>query len=121
MRLVTHNMLQCHVKGCNSNNFPLQLSDVEIEIQETDFNPMFLRNMLPKLEWNALVKTALQINITTLPNTLPNDLDEEFLKMLHRVLLETHIKQGQMICPNCKHIYPIKDGIPNMLLSETET
>ncbi|CAB4427555.1 unnamed protein product [Rhizophagus irregularis] len=121
MRLVTHNMLQCHVKGCNSNNFPLQLSDVEIEIQETDFNPKFLRNMLSKLEWNALVKTALEINITTLPNVLPNDLDEEFLKMLHRVLLETHIKQGQMICPNCNHTYPIKDGIPNMLLSETET
>ncbi|UZO10428.1 uncharacterized protein OCT59_002011 [Rhizophagus irregularis] len=60
MRLVTHNMLQCHVKGCNSNNFPLQLSDVEIEIQETDFNPKFLRNMLSKLEWNALVKTALE-------------------------------------------------------------
>jgi multifunctional methyltransferase subunit TRM112 len=61
MRLITHNMLQCHAKGCNSNNFPLQLSNVEIEIQETDFNPMFIRNMLPKLEWNALVKTALQV------------------------------------------------------------
>src|SRR6266498_1716927 len=61
MRLITHNMLQCHVKDCKSNNFPLQLSNVEIIIQETEFNPMFLRNMLPKLEWNALVKTALQV------------------------------------------------------------
>lgn len=68
MRLVTHNMLQCHVKGCNSNNFPLQLSDVEIEIQETDFNPKFLRNMLSKLEWNALVKTALEVFYLLFPN-----------------------------------------------------
>lgn len=63
-------MLQCHVKGCNSNNFPLQLSDVEIEIQETDFNPKFLRNMLSKLEWNALVKTALEVFYLLFPNIL---------------------------------------------------
>ncbi|CAG8675036.1 7706_t:CDS:2 [Funneliformis caledonium] len=116
-------MLQCHAKNCNSNNYPLQLSKVEVVNQETEFNPMFLRNMLPKLEWNALVKTAFQINVT-LPNALPesstDELDEEFLKTLHRVLLETHIQQGQMTCPNCNHVYHIKDGIPNMLLDETE-
>ena len=61
---------KCHVKGCNSNNFPLQLSDVEIEIQETDFNPKFLRNMLSKLEWNALVKTALEVFYLLFPNIL---------------------------------------------------
>ncbi|CAI2179527.1 16387_t:CDS:2 [Funneliformis geosporum] len=123
MRLITHNMLQCHAKNCNSNNFPLQLSQVEIVNQETEFNPMFLRNMLPKLEWNALVKTALQINVTlptVLPESTTDDLDEEFLKTLHGILLETHILQGAMTCPNCNRVYPIKDGIPNMLLNETE-
>lgn len=25
-----------------------------------------------------------------------------------------------MVCPNCGHVYPIKDGVPNMLLAEHE-
>lgn len=62
MRLITHNMLQCHIKDCNSNNFPLELFEVVTEIQETDFSPQFIRNMLPKLDWDALVKTALQVS-----------------------------------------------------------
>ncbi|CAJ0632823.1 9748_t:CDS:2 [Entrophospora sp. SA101] len=94
MRLVTHNMLQCHAKGCNSNNFPLDLFEVEIETQEADFSPQFIRNMISKLDWDALVKTALQVNIKILPETLPNlsngEFDEEFLKNLHRVLLEVN-------------------------------
>ncbi|CAG8547516.1 10877_t:CDS:2 [Cetraspora pellucida] len=120
MRLVVHNMLQCHVKGCVSNNFPLQLLDVELEIQEIEFNPRFLQNMLPRLDWRAFVTTAAQIGINSLPQDLPEVFDEDFLKKLHRILFETHIVQGKMICANCSHEYPVKDGIPNMLLSEDE-
>ncbi|CAG8524208.1 3722_t:CDS:2 [Acaulospora colombiana] len=109
--------------GCNTNNFPLELSEVEIQITETDYNPQFLQNMLPKLDWSALVKTARKIGITSIPEVLPEalteDLDEGFLRNLHRALLETHVQQGKMVCPNCKHVYSIRDGIPNMLLSET--
>ncbi|CAB4427732.1 unnamed protein product [Rhizophagus irregularis] len=47
--------------ACNSNNFPLQLSDVEIEIQETDFNPKFLRNMLSKLELECFSKNGIRV------------------------------------------------------------
>jgi multifunctional methyltransferase subunit TRM112 len=46
--------------------------------------------------------------------------NEEFLKVVHGVILETHVQQGDMICPNCSHVYKIKDGIPNMLLAEHE-
>ncbi|RHZ61864.1 hypothetical protein Glove_345g47 [Diversispora epigaea] len=121
MRLVTHNMLQCHVRGCNVNNYPLQLSEVEIEIQETEFNSQFLRSMIRKLEWSALINSAREIGITTLPEVLPDDFDEDFLRNIHRVLLETHIQQGKMTCPNCNHVYLVRDGIPNMLLNESET
>ncbi|KAF0466638.1 hypothetical protein F8M41_026141 [Gigaspora margarita] len=120
MRLVVHNMLQCHVKGCNSNNFPLRLFDVELEIHEIEFNPQFLQSLLPKLDWNAFISTANQIGITSLPQTLPEEIDEDFLKNLHRILFETHIMQGKMVCSNCSHEYPIKEGIPNMLLNEEE-
>ncbi|CAG8484878.1 6860_t:CDS:2 [Acaulospora morrowiae] len=115
-------MLQCHARGCNTNNFPLELSEVEIQVLETDYNPQFLRNMIPKLDWNALVVTAKKVGITAVPDVLPEtmneDIDENFLRNLHRILLETHVQQGKMTCPNCKHVYSIRDGIPNMLLND---
>ncbi|KAF9156106.1 hypothetical protein BGX20_004316 [Mortierella sp. AD010] len=92
MRLITHNMLQCHVKGCNANNFPLELQEVVLEHEEAELNEDFLGNMLGKLEYEALVATCIK----------------------------THIKSGKMVCPNCQHIYIIRDGIPNMLLAEHE-
>jgi hypothetical protein len=51
-------MLQCHVKGCSKDNFPLKLEEVEVEKEEQEFNPDFIRHMLPKIEWNALRGTA---------------------------------------------------------------
>lgn len=61
MRLITHNMLQCHVKNCNNNNFPLRFEDVQVELIEADFNPEFLSNMLNKIDWDALTSTAVQV------------------------------------------------------------
>ncbi|KAI9031731.1 hypothetical protein CLU79DRAFT_729817 [Phycomyces nitens] len=122
MRLITHNLLQCHVKNCNSNNFPLKIEDAQVELIEADFNPEFLVNMLPKIDWPVLVNTAKQLGIPNLPAQVPEDAEqnEAFLQGLHSVLLETHIQQGRMICPGCGHVFNIKEGIPNMLLAEHE-
>ncbi|KAF9976191.1 hypothetical protein BGZ73_008973 [Actinomortierella ambigua] len=115
-------MLQCHVKGCNANNFPLELQEVVLEEQEAELNEDFLRNMLGKLEYEALVATCLKLNIQDLPPTIPEDAayNDDFLQKLHHALLETHVISGKMICPNCQHVYVIRDGIPNMLLAEHE-
>lgn len=61
VRLITHNLLACHAKGCTSNNFPLQLKDVTIEVREAEFNPDFVRGFLPRLEWKALVNAAREV------------------------------------------------------------
>jgi len=73
-----------------------------------------------------------------MPDTLPENRDEEFLKNVHHVLLDVcfkyhvvcsfhpnniiyfdrdqiHIKEGEMICPHCNRSYPISQGIPNMV------
>ncbi|KAI0791306.1 hypothetical protein C8Q75DRAFT_792535 [Abortiporus biennis] len=120
VRLITHNLLACHAKNCTSNNFPLQFKDIEIELREAEFNPDFIRGFLPKLEWKALIDAAKQLGDTSLPSEQPEMIDDEFLKNLHHVLLEIHIEEGAMICPNCQHVYPISNGIPNMLLAEHE-
>ncbi|PVF94606.1 Trm112p-domain-containing protein [Serendipita vermifera] len=117
VRLITHNLLACHVRGCSSNNFPLIFKDVQIELREAEYNPDFLRGFMPKLEWRALVDTAKSLNDQSLPEVAPEpgDISEEFLKALHHVLLEIHVEEGGMVCPNCNHVYPISNGIPNMV------
>ncbi|KAJ6468434.1 Trm112p-domain-containing protein [Mycena sanguinolenta] len=120
VRLITHNLLACHVKGCTANNFPLEFKDVQVVLRESEFNPDFLRGFIPKIEWTALVGAARQLGDTSLPDQAPEMLDDDFLKTLHHVLLEIHVEEGIMICPNCKHNYPISNGIPNMLLAEHE-
>ncbi|KAJ3071343.1 hypothetical protein HDU98_005474 [Podochytrium sp. JEL0797] len=113
-------MLMCHVKGCATDNFPLQITEAELEQVEVEFNEDFMRRMINKIEWPALVQTAFALGVDQLPATVPEVIDEEFLKRLHRVTLETQLKEGKMICNGCKHVYPVTDGIPNMLLQETE-
>lgn len=61
VRLITHNLLACHAKGCTSNNFPLKFQDAQVEIREADFNEDFLRGFMPKIEWDALVSGAREV------------------------------------------------------------
>jgi len=120
VRLITHNLLACHAKGCTTNNFPLLLQDVQVEFCEQEFNPDFVQNILPRLEWGALVDAAALLGDTSLPREQPEMTDDELLHKLHHVLLEIHVIEGVMLCQNCKHAYPISHGIPNMLLAEHE-
>jgi len=34
--------------------------------------------------------------------------------------MKVDITSGRMVCQGCNHVYPIRDGIPNMLLTESE-
>lgn len=94
--------------------------------------------------------TELQLGDTSLPEEEPASLtqepaaddefmDDDVLKKLHHVLLEVragglwfvgvalnfarqiHVQDGNMVCPSCAHVYPIKDGIPNMVSGPTPT
>ncbi|KAJ3114159.1 hypothetical protein HDU96_002503 [Phlyctochytrium bullatum] len=120
MRLITHNMLMCNVKKCTGNNFPLRIENAELETCEAEFNEDFIKRISVKVDWPALSQTAFALGVDQLPTELPADLDDMELRRLHKVLLEVEVKSGRMVCPNCGHIFPIKDGIPNMLLQENE-
>ncbi|KAI8818973.1 uncharacterized protein EV422DRAFT_536130 [Fimicolochytrium jonesii] len=121
MRLITHNVLQCHAKQCPPGaSYPLALRNVELEAVEAEFNEDFVRRMLDRLDWNVLVDTAFVLGIAQLPKEIPELRDTEFLKAVHKVILETRVKEAEMVCNGCGHVYPIKDGIPNMLLQDHE-
>ncbi|KAH9938762.1 Trm112p-domain-containing protein [Epithele typhae] len=121
VRLITHNLLACHAKGCTSNNCPLRFKAVV---------------------WPALVDAARELRDTSLPAKQPEMVDDGFLKKTHHVLLEVrtvspfvlhartdpyvhrasyiHVEDGVLVCANCSHLYPISHGILNMLLAENE-
>ena len=46
--------------------------------------------------------------------------DEELLTILHTLLLDTHVTEGELICGGCKRHYKVQQGIPNMRLNEDE-
>ncbi|XP_068614356.1 multifunctional methyltransferase subunit TRM112-like protein [Brachionichthys hirsutus] len=122
MKLLTHNMLTSHVKGV-TKGYPLLIKATEVKVNEVEFNPQFVIRMIPKLEWSALVQSADELGQR---QDLPEELvpeyekDEDFLKKVHRVLLEVEVIEGCLQCPESGREFPISRGIPNMLLNEDE-
>ncbi|KAJ8405138.1 hypothetical protein AAFF_G00321290 [Aldrovandia affinis] len=123
MKLLTHNMLTSHVKGV-MKGYPLLIKATEVKVNEVEFNPQFVSRMIPKLEWTAFVQAADGLGqLNDLPNELVPDYEknEEFLRKVHRVLLEVEVLEGCLQCPESGREFPISRGVPNMLLNEDET
>eukprot|EP00741_Cyanophora_paradoxa_P023693 tig00021612_g22887.t1 len=129
MKILTHNMLMCNVKGCDKGNFPLRIELSEpVSIQETEFNEDFARRLIGKVDWPALAETAAalglydKLGIPELPSTPPEaaTADDALLKAMHRVLLEVQVIEGKLVCNNCGKAYSVSKGIPNMLLTQDE-
>ncbi|KAF6726615.1 Multifunctional methyltransferase subunit TRM112-like protein [Oryzias melastigma] len=122
MKLLTHNMLTSHVKGV-TKGYPLLIKATEVKVNQLDFNPQFVSRMIPKLEWGALVQAAGDLGYRQdLPGepVVDYEQNEEFLKKVHRVLLEVEVMEGSLKCPESGREFPITKGIPNMLLNEDE-
>ncbi|WZZ58465.1 multifunctional methyltransferase subunit TRM112 homolog A [Brassica napus] len=125
MRLMTHNMLSCNIKGV-TNGFPLKIEAEKVIEKEVDFNPDFLRHMFAKIEWKDLVEAARSLGYAELPEDSPDATviesaaDESLLKKLHHALLELHLEEGALVCPETGRKFPVNKGIPNMLLHEDE-
>ncbi|KAK0258494.1 hypothetical protein B0A54_06048 [Friedmanniomyces endolithicus] len=136
MKLLTLNFLTCARKTCKSSPaaFPLHPRDAELEQVETEMNPVFLRNILPRLEWEAMRSITTELGLPNLPAETPDSEallekggngdggDEgsagpsQVARDLHALLMETCIASGKLVCGNCGHEYAVKEGIANFLL-----
>jgi hypothetical protein len=69
MKVLTLNFLSCAVKACKSSSasFPLHPKDCELESAELEANPKLLINILPRVDWNALVITASEVRPPQVP------------------------------------------------------
>ncbi|XP_018806844.1 multifunctional methyltransferase subunit TRM112 homolog A-like [Juglans regia] len=121
MRLLTHNMLSSNIKGV-ANGFPFRIDVEKVVEKKVDFNAGFLRNIFPKVEWKAFVDAARTMGYPELPEEADSSLldSDEFLTKFHHGLLELHLEEGALICPETGRRFPVNKGIPNMLLHEDE-
>ena len=109
MRLVTHNMLVCNVKACVETasrtsgpplNFPFRVdlapTEAALKQEESDFNPVFVARLLPKLDWAALRQVASELGIAELPEAKPAapEEDEEFLRSVHDLIMDVSARDG---------------------------
>ena len=88
-----------------------------------------IQKLLPKIDYNVLIQAAQQLAShcpTTVPN-LPAETptgealeNEETIRQLHRVLMDIHLVEGALVCPDTGRRFPVKEGIPNMVLHEDE-
>ncbi|TPX55490.1 hypothetical protein PhCBS80983_g05268 [Powellomyces hirtus] len=114
-------MLQCHAKSCpQGQSYPLAIRNAELEQLDAEFNADFVTRLMPKLDWAVLRKTAFELGVAELPAEIPTEPTQADLQLIHKVALETRIKEADMVCNGCGHVYPIKDGVPNMLLQDHE-
>ncbi|KTW31400.1 hypothetical protein T552_00045 [Pneumocystis carinii B80] len=121
----TANFLQCVIKKCQSSakSYPLRFENAHIVQKTLEFNPEFLLNIISRVDWKAFILTLEELfGKVTVPYEKPELTMEEvdLLQELHKLLIETQVMEGNLICRNCNHVYPIKQGIPNFLLSEYE-
>jgi multifunctional methyltransferase subunit TRM112 len=136
MKILTTNFLTCAVKACKSSpaSFPLHPQSATLSRAELDYSPLFILNILPRLNYEALSTLTTELSLQSLlPSqgameaitekiTSGEEIDDNneevdtLLKSLHRLLLETSIQDGKMVCGNCGFEYPVKEGVGNFLL-----
>ena len=46
--------------------------------------------------------------------------DDDFLRAFHHALLEVHLEEGALLCPETGRRFTVSQGIPNLLLQEDE-
>ena len=125
MRAITHNILMFNIKKCyeGDNNYPFIIIGNKVENKKCEFDIEATKKLYEKQDKNALNQFCKDLNLFKYDFTQVNDEikgQKEFWEYVHKVLNETMVNDGVLICPNCNREYPIKNGIINMVLQDDE-
>ena len=108
------------------NGYPLVIEPTSVVVEDSSVDLAMLKALLPKLQYSTIVQAAKQIAghseeiNTSLPDELPEVIPDELFQQLYRLLFDIHVLEGHLICPDTGRKFPIKDGVPNMILHEDE-
>ncbi|KAJ8901316.1 hypothetical protein NDN08_007164 [Rhodosorus marinus] len=118
MRILTHNFMQCP----RSKSYPMRLVPTEVETVETEYSGEFIEHMLKRLNWDVLRSTASELELGELPETMPEseESNPEAFKLLHKILMETHVKSGTLVSGDGSTTYQINNYIANMMTTSTD-
>jgi multifunctional methyltransferase subunit TRM112 len=109
-----------------TKGYPLRIAATKIVVEDSPLDFELVTKLLPKLNYPAIVAAVQEIadqadpKLPEIPDDLPEELDASVLEALHHVLFNIHIVEGELICPDTGRKFPIKQGIPNMILHEDE-
>lgn len=114
--MLTTNFVRCPVKACGG--FPLRFENCELERQDQEDAPdtALFEALLDRIEWTALVSVMGDLGNTGFPPQRPEAMDPQTVAELHALLVGTEIVQGEMHCPQCQHLFHVKNGVANFLL-----
>jgi multifunctional methyltransferase subunit TRM112 len=121
MKVLTHNSLKSTVRDV-AKGYPLLLNVTNMEVKETVVLTEFIRDILPSLDWQGILQAASAVGFEGLPDMLNADQldDDEFIEAMHKLLMDVEIIEGTLTCPETGKVFPIKNGIPDMVLPESE-
>eukprot|EP00764_Aduncisulcus_paluster_P013992 gnl/Carplike_NY0171/7788_a10779_277.p1 GENE.gnl/Carplike_NY0171/7788_a10779_277~~gnl/Carplike_NY0171/7788_a10779_277.p1 ORF type:complete len:126 (+),score=17.29 gnl/Carplike_NY0171/7788_a10779_277:2-379(+) len=123
MLLFLHNITRCRAKDC-TNEHPLDIRIEKVKLKEREFKLELMKNLWDRIDYKALKELIVVLKLESedhpLPDDIPEDVSEEFLKNLHFYLFQIDIEKGVLCCQTCKKEYPIKHGIPNMIIGSDE-
>ncbi|KAJ7965713.1 Multifunctional methyltransferase subunit trm112-like protein [Quillaja saponaria] len=113
MRLITHNMLSSNIKGV-TNGFPLRIEAEKVVEKSVEVDPKFLKNMFVKIDWKALAEACRTMGYADLPEEANSSMleSDEFLHKFHHALLELHLEEGALVCPETGQAIPCQQGYP---------
>ncbi|GMS95767.1 hypothetical protein PENTCL1PPCAC_17942 [Pristionchus entomophagus] len=125
MKLLTHNFLSSRFLKNVTTGYPLKLTIEEKNVVEAEVDVNFLKNIMVKIDYAVLYDVAKSIgedeNLPSPDATIDLDsLNKEQLNKLHRVLVCVDVVVGALECPETGRVFPIRDGIPNLLVNEDE-
>lgn len=118
-----HFAIFCRTK----EGYPLQIEAEEVVVEDSPFDQELVTGILPKLNYEAVIGALHQVvdkvdpKPSDIPDKLPQgEIDTATLEALYHVLFNIHVTEGHLICPDTGRKFPIKQGIPNMILHEDE-
>jgi multifunctional methyltransferase subunit TRM112 len=113
------------VKGLKeSEGYPLRIEATQVEVFTAEYNVELVKNVVKKIKIAGLQSACRDLNIGTLIHTIEDfcllECNEALYRELHHLLFEYHVQDGALVCPHSGRSFPVKEGIPNMLLHEDE-
>ena len=122
MNLLTHNLIKCNMKKC-INGYPLRIGANKIDKRQDEIDDEFVKRTLKKVDLNALIIGSQDMKIiddnSALKNLKEEDIEKkDVLNDLKTILFKSLLIEGILKCPDCGTEYPVKNGIPDMVVND---